>query len=60
LEGNLYIDVGSISGEVRDIGRAASWTEDRAKEGKCRGASVIKSKCDDDDFVGPCQSNEEK
>ena len=25
-----------ISGEVRDIGRAESWTEDRAKAGKCR------------------------
>jgi hypothetical protein len=25
-----------ISGEVRNIGRAVSWTEDRAKAGKCR------------------------
>jgi hypothetical protein len=25
-----------ISGEVRNIDRAASWTEDRAKAGKCR------------------------
>ena len=34
---NLYIEVGDVSGEVRDISRATSWTEDRAKAGKCRG-----------------------
>jgi hypothetical protein len=34
---DLYIKVGDVSGEVRDISRATSWTEDRAKAGKCRG-----------------------
>jgi hypothetical protein len=34
---DLYGEVGDVSGEVRDIGRAVSWTEDRAKAGKCRG-----------------------
>jgi hypothetical protein len=34
---DLYGKVGDVSGEVRDIDRAVSWTEDRAKAGKCRG-----------------------
>src|SRR5262245_21592528 len=32
----IYIAVGSVGGEVRDISRAGSWTEDRARDGKCK------------------------